>query len=212
MIKVAIVEDRKDTLKSLEKLIGTSVDMLVTGTYSDGEDALNGILYKVPDIVLMDIDLPRMDGIECMMRLKQHRPKLLFLMFTVFEEDEKIFEALKAGADGYIIKKDPMGKILGAIREVKEQGAPMSRKIAKRILYSFREPVEAFEKSIESLSENEIEILEKLSKGFTYNQIASALEIKENAIKQRIHRIYKKLEVNNKIAAINKYLDQNMKE
>lgn len=208
MIRLAIVEDREETLHNLKKIIDTAPDIKVVGAYTNAEDAIGGILLTRPEVVVMDIDLPKMSGIECMMRLRQERPEILFLMFTVFEEDDKIMEALKAGADGYIIKRDSVKKIMEGIRDVTQQGAPMSRSIAKKVLMSFRESATKPKDPFERLTVEENEILEKLANGRLYKHIAADLEISENAIKQRIRRIYQKLAVKNKAEAIRKYLDR----
>jgi len=158
----------------------------------------------VPEVVIMDIGLPGMSGIEGVIRLKEKYPHINFLMFTIFADDH-VFEALKAGADGYILKREAPEKILQAIREVKDGGAPMSRTIARKVLDSFR-PKKKNKAIIESLTPRQIEILELLDTGLSYKLIADQLEIAEGTVKQHIHHIYRKLQVNNRTEAINKYL------
>lgn len=209
MITVAIVEDRKDVLDNLTKIVNSAPDMGVVGSYENSDSAIGGILLNRPQVVIMDIDLGplSMNGIQCLEILKKDREEILFLMYTQFGEDKKLFEALELGASGYILKRDPIRKILENIRDVSQQGAPMSRSIAKRVLDSFRKEVKTKENElVEGLNETELKIIEGIRHGMTYRQIAGELDSTENAIKQRIHRIYKKLQVRNKVEAINLYL------
>lgn len=210
MIQVGIVEDietiRQRLCNQIDRLAGQ--EMRCSGAYASGEEALGGILLKRPDIVIMDIGLPAMSGIECMFRLKTNKlANTKFIMFTIFEDDEQVFESLKAGADGYILKREPVPKIIQAIREVYAGGAPMSPSIARKVLESFRK-TEKQNQLIEILSPRQHEILEQLSKGYFYKEIAADLDITLGTLKQHIHQIYKKLQVNNRTEAINKYLDR----
>ncbi|MEJ7770126.1 MAG: response regulator transcription factor, partial [Chitinophagaceae bacterium] len=162
-----------------------------------------------PQVVLMDINLGGISGIECVRRLKPLHPDILFMMCTVYEEDEKIFEALSAGANGYILKKTSPNKLLEAIRELNEGGAPMSSQIARKVVAAFRNksiPEESSPSaSINLLSNREKEILEWLAKGMLYKEIAGQLFISPETVRKHVYHIYEKLHVNNRIEAVNKY-------
>lgn len=204
-IKISIVEDLYDVRATLASRINAAPDLECIHSFGSAEDVLAGITPGVvPDVVIMDIGLPGMSGVECVVRLKEKYPDIKFLMFTIFEDDN-VFEALKAGADGYILKREAPEKILQAIREVHDGDAPMSRIIARKVLDSFR-PVKKNNALIESLTPRQIDILELLATGLPYKLIADQLDIAEGTVKQHIHHIYRKLQVNNRTEAINKYL------
>lgn len=204
MIKVSIVEDLEEVRQNLSNQIDRLPDMQLVGSYSNSEDAIRGVLLHPPDVVLMDIGLPKMNGIRGMFYIKEKHEAIRFLMFTVFQDDDNVFEALKVGADGYILKKEPTKRIFDAIREVMQGGAPMSRNIAKKVLHSFRIH-EKKNNLVKSLTVRQKEILDQLSKGLYYKEIGRNLGITEGTVKQHIHIIYKKLQVNNRIDAINAY-------
>jgi len=208
MIKICIVEDIVEIRNTLLEHFNEVLDLNCLGAYGSAEEALPNILLKKPDLVVMDIGLPEASGIECMTQIKYRYPKIKFLMFTIFDNDENIFHALRAGADGYILKRDSMPRIIAALREVMQGGAPMSRSIAKRVLTSFRieQPKQA---PVEILTDRQVEILQLISKGLPYKLIADQLYLTEGTIKQHIHRIYKKLHVNNRTEATNKYFNRN---
>lgn len=203
IIRVSLVEDIEEVRISLKNQILQAEGMTCIGDYADGETALDALLLEETDIVVMDIGLPGMSGIECMLRVKQQRADLRFLAFTVFDNDEHVFEALKAGADGYILKRDPMEKTLQAIEELYAGGSPMSRSVALKVLQSFRPPQRKNADKI--LTTRETEILETLSKGLFYKEIASLLFISEGTVKQHVNHIYQKLQAQNRTEAINKY-------
>ncbi|MFK8010376.1 MAG: response regulator [Saprospiraceae bacterium] len=204
MIRIIIVEDIDEIRNTIKEHLQSVTDFECVKVFANAEDALGGILISKPDVVLMDIGLPRMSGIECMLKVKQQYAEIKFLMFTVFEEDEKVFDALKAGADGYILKRESIQKIIDSIRELSNGGAPMSKSIALKILKSFRK--ETPKKLDVKLTNRQEVILDSLSRGLPYKLIAAQLSITIGTVKQHIHQIYKKLEVNNKTEAINKYL------
>lgn len=203
IIRVSLVEDAEEVRLSLKNHILQTAGMTCAGDYADGESALAALLYEETDIVIMDIGLPGISGIECMFRVKQQRPDLRFLMLTVFDNDEQVFEALKAGADGYLLKRDPIEKILQAIRELYEGGSPMSRAVALKVLQSFRPPLR--KNTGNPLTARETEILENLSTGLLYKEIAARLFISEGTVKQHVNHIYQKLQAQNRTEAINKY-------
>jgi DNA-binding NarL/FixJ family response regulator len=209
-ITVCIVDDNKDIRSALEQIIIMSDGYRLLGSFSSAEEAIEKIPALSPQVVLMDINLGGMSGIECVRQLKPMHPDTLYMMCTVYEEDEKIFEALSAGANGYILKKTAPGKLLEAIKELSEGGAPMSSQIARKVVTAFRGkaiadgPVQE-EKSINLLSSREREILEHLSKGLLYKEIANNLFISPETVRKHVYHIYEKLHVNNRVEAVNKY-------
>ncbi len=209
-ITVCIVDDNKDIRSALEQIIIMSEGYRLLGSFPSAEEAIEKIPALSPQVVLMDINLGGMSGIECVRQLKPMHPDILYMMCTVYEEDEKIFEALSAGANGYILKKTAPGKLLEAIKELSEGGAPMSSQIARKVVAAFRGktvsegPVQE-EKSINILSGREKEILEHLSKGLLYKEIANNLFISPETVRKHVYHIYEKLHVNNRVEAVNKY-------
>ncbi len=203
-IRISIVEDTEHIMNALKSEILEIEDILLVSTYTNAEDALKKLVREKPNVVIMDIGLPQMQGTECMMRILKKVPEMSFLMFTVYESSEHVFDSLKAGASGYILKREGAEGVIEGVREVIAGGAPMSRTIAKRVLKSFQPE----KRLIENISQREREILNLLSKGFLYKEIADKLTppIKIGTVKQHIHRIYQKLQVNNRTEAIKKYL------
>jgi DNA-binding NarL/FixJ family response regulator len=200
------VDDNNDIRSALEEIIKIADGYKLLACYSSGEEALKKIPILHPDVVLMDINLGGMSGIECVRRLKPEHPEILYMMCTVYEEDEKIFEALSAGANGYILKKTTPPKLLDAIRELNEGGAPMSSQIARKVVTAFQsKPVSPEASSLSVLSNREKEILELLSKGMLYKEIAAQLFISQETVRKHVYHIYEKLHVNNRVEAVNKY-------
>lgn len=215
-IKICIVDDNKDIRTALEQIILMSENYLLQGSFSCAEDAIIGIPPLEPHVVLMDINLGEgFNGIECVKHLKALHPNILFMMCTVYEDDEKIFEALTAGASGYILKKTAPHKLLEAIKELYEGGAPMSSQIARKVVVAFQqrtmETVEAKDaEALKVLSTREKEILELLARGLLYKEIAAQLFISPETVRKHVYHIYEKLHVNNKVEAINKYYGRGM--
>jgi DNA-binding NarL/FixJ family response regulator len=204
VIAVSIVEDIQDIRESLQQLIEASDNFLCLSAYSNAEDAVKDLPAVKPDIVLMDINLPGMNGIECIRRVKTVCPQLQFMMFTIYEDSEQVFDALAAGASGYLLKKTPRDKILPSIQELYEGGSPMSTQIARKVVAYFQKEKEASNNQAQ-LSAREIEVLELLSKGFVYKEIAVRLNIATGTVRQHIHKIYEKLHVQNRTEALNKF-------
>jgi len=205
-ISVCIVDDNNDIRSALEEIIKLADGYKLLASFSSGEEALKKIPIFHPDVVLMDINLGGMSGIECVRRLKPEHPEILYMMCTVYEEDEKIFEALSAGANGYILKKTTPPKLIEAIRELNEGGAPMSSQIARKVVTAFQsKPVSTESSLISVLSNREKEILELLSKGMLYKEIAAQLFISQETVRKHVYHIYEKLHVNNRVEAVNKY-------
>ena len=206
-IPVAIVEDNNDIRQALEQIISTADGYTLAGSCINGEEALNKIPSLNAAVVLMDINLGGINGIECVRILKELYPALLFMMCTVYDDDEKIFEALRAGASGYVLKKTTPDKLLSAITELYEGGAPMSSQIASKVVATFKNrPVAAPQNdSLDVLSKREKEILQALSKGLLYKEIGELLFISPQTVRKHVYHIYEKIHVNNRIEAVNKF-------
>ncbi|AXY77585.1 DNA-binding response regulator [Paraflavitalea soli] len=210
-ISICIVDDNKDIRSALEQIVLMSDGYQLLGSFGSAEEALQQIPLLKPDIALMDINLGEGEsGIDCVRHLKAEYPEILFMMCTVYEDDEKIFEALTAGASGYILKKTAPHKLLEAIRELQEGGAPMSSQIARKVVTAFQhnKPLEkgtAESSALSVLSNREKEILELLAKGMLYKEIAASLFISQETVRKHVYHIYEKLHVNNRVEAINKY-------
>jgi DNA-binding NarL/FixJ family response regulator len=213
-ISVCIVDDNKDIRSALEQIILMADGYTLAGSFADAEEALQKIPLVKPNVVLMDINLgDGENGIDCVRQLKPLYPEILFMMCTIYEEDEKIFEALKAGANGYILKKTAPGKLLDALRELYEGGAPMSSQIARKVVNAFQvgaatadtSAASAATRTISILSNRENEILELLAQGMLYKEIAGRLFISQETVRKHVYHIYEKLHVNNRVEAINKF-------
>jgi DNA-binding NarL/FixJ family response regulator len=204
MIAVSIVEDIADIRESLKRLLEASPDFLCLSVYADAETALKGLPEVMPDVVLMDINLPGMSGIDCIKKIKAICPRMLFMMFTIYEDSDQVFDALSAGASGYLLKKTPRDEILPAIKELYEGGSPMSTHIARKVVTYFQNRKEQQAKAA-ALSPRETDVLELLSKGFLYKEIAERLNLTTGTVRQHIHHIYEKLHVQNRTEAINKF-------
>jgi DNA-binding NarL/FixJ family response regulator len=178
------------------------------GTIGTAEEAISQIPRIKPDVVLMDINLGSSEsGIDCVRALKPKVPATNFMMCTVYEEDEKIFEALSAGASGYILKKTAPGKLLESIRELYQGGAPMSSLIARKVVAAFQNKPGTTDlpEELDQLTNREKEILEQLSKGLMYKEIAGQLFLSPETVRKHVYHIYEKLHVNNRVEAVNKY-------
>lgn len=206
-ISVAIVEDNNDIRNALEQIIDMADGYKLAGSCVNGEEALANLTQLMPQVVLMDINLGGINGIEVVRKIKEESPDILFMMCTVYEENEKIFEALNAGASGYILKKTAPDKLLDAIKELYEGGAPMSSQIARKVVTIFQSKSfpSLSNDSLESLSKREKEILEMLSKGLLYKELADQLFISPQTVRKHVYHIYEKLHVGNRVEAVNKF-------
>jgi len=202
-ITVSIVEDIDEIRNALRVLINGSPGFECVHVFADAEEALQNMSSHDIDIVLMDIGLPGMDGIECMKTLKPEMPKAQFMMCTVYDDDDHIFNALKSGASGYILKRTSPAQILEAIQDLHEGGSPMSSEIARRVVDSMQKSKKRSE-ATEMLTDREKEILDFLAKGFLYKEIAAELSVSKETVKKHIHNIYDKLHVQNRTEALNK--------
>ncbi len=204
MKKVFIVEDDKELRESFEHIVSNSKEYAVSGAYESAEDALSQVLYKKPDYILLDINLPGIDGIKAIDQFKNKLKSVEVIIVTVFEDHDYVFEALKAGASGYITKSNNYLEILHSLDEVASGGAPMSSKIAKMVINNFQLARES------PLSKREQSILQLLSDGKTYSQISEKLFISKDTTKSHIRNIYQKLQVHSKSEAIDKGKDQRL--
>lgn len=202
-ISIGIVEDLDEVRDGLSQFISLNSEFNVTGSFRTAEEALVGIPALKPDIVIMDINLPGMNGIECIRQIKDKTPGTQFMMFTVYENDEKVFEALKAGASGYLLKNTGLVQLITAIKELHEGGSPMSSNIARKLVSIFHVQ-EVARPPISSLSPRENEVLQLLADGLLYKEIAEQLCISIATVRQHIHKIYDKLHVQNRTEALNK--------
>ncbi len=206
MIRVAVVEDDEKNRNNLIMLLEQSHDFRCVGAYPAAEIALEDIPNKSPGIVLMDINLPGIDGIECTHKLKELMPKIIVVMLTVYEDTGKVFKALQAGAVGYLLKLTKPDEILNALKEVSEGGSPMSAIIARKVVQSFQSEKKKSIMEQNSLTPREEQVLKLLAKGFLYKEIASELSISPDTVHNHIRKIYEKLQVHSRTEAVVKYL------
>jgi len=203
IVTVSIVEDDRRTRESLTALLRGASGVRLLGAHPSGEAALSALPAEKPEVVLMDINLPGMSGIDCVARLKVQMPELRVLMLTTYEDSNLIFDSLRAGARGYILKNRPPAELLEAIQLVHEGGAPMSMRIARKVVTFFNElPGPAPES--ERLSEREAQVLAALAKGLLYKEIGTQLAISENTVRTYVKRIYEKLHVQSRTEAVAK--------
>ncbi len=201
MITICIIEDLIEIQKGLQSIIETDSRFRLLQSFENAEDAIAQLPLLNPDIVLTDINLPNKSGIDCITEIKAKIPNSQFIMFTIYEDNDQVFEALKAGANGYILKNTSPEKIIEALVELNDGGSPMSPKIARKVLSSFNI---SNNNVCELISKRELEVLELLSKGFLYKEIADKLNIAISTVKRHLNHIYAKLQVQNKTEAVNK--------
>lgn len=207
MKKVAIIEDRREIADSIGRAVNRDKGLKLTGVYYSAEEALAVLAADRPDLILMDIGLPKMDGIECLVKTKDMLPACAVLMFTVFDTEDKLFDALRFGADGYILKKEGIIGAMRAINELAAGGAPMSREMARKVLSSMRATkTPSTHRAIDQLTPRQGDILREVADGKSNREIAEALSLTEGTIKQHVHAIYRTMQVANRVEAVNLYL------
>jgi DNA-binding NarL/FixJ family response regulator len=204
-ITVAIVEDNADLRGTLARVINRAAGHQCVGQYGDAESALARLPKDKPRVVLMDINLPGMNGVECVRKLKQMLPETLVVMLTAYEDTENIFGSLEAGASGYLLKRSKSAEILEAIKDVVEGGSPMTAHIARKVVHSFQSKASS-PQATDNLAEREREVLDLLSQGFMYKEIADKLGISFETVRTYIRRIYEKLQVRSRTEAVAKAL------
>lgn len=205
-ITVAIVEDNRGTREGLVELLGRSQNLRCVGAYATGEEAVREIPTQQPRVVLMDINLPGMSGVECVARLKQTLPESQVLMLTTYEESDLIFASLRAGASGYLLKNMHPVELTQAVEQVHSGGAPMSMQIARKVVSHFQQ-IKQPASEMEKLTKRELEILTLLAKGYLYKEIGEQLGITLSTVRAHLHTIYEKLHVQSRTQAVLKFLE-----
>lgn len=203
-IQVCIVEDNSDLRFGMKMILDNCEDIQCIGDFPNAEEALTFMHQKKPDVVLMDINLPGMNGIEAIYNLKTLCPETQFLMITVLEDDDMIFKSLQAGATGYLLKKSSVSQIAQAVLDIHNGGSPMSPGIARKVLAAFQNRDVPGKPDYMNLSEREIEIVNLLAKGYRYKEIADLMCISQATVRTHIYNIYQKLHVQSRTDALNK--------
>jgi len=203
--RVCIVEDKSDLREGMNLMVEMSDHYELGGSYGNAEEAIREIPHAKPAVVLMDINLPGASGIQCVNALKNKFPQMLFLMCTAYEDTDKIFDSLKAGASGYILKTEGPRKIIEALDDMLAGGSPMSSSIARKVVASFTK-MGKDNALIETLSEREKMVLDQLAKGLIGKEVADVLDISWGTVRKHVQNIYKKLQVNTRVEAVNLYL------
>jgi DNA-binding NarL/FixJ family response regulator len=208
-IRVSIVEDNNRVRASLAKLIELSDGFKCVSEHSSGEEAVAALPKTKPEVILMDINLPGMNGVECVRQLKPLLPGVQIVMLTVYENTDLIFQALAAGATGYLLKQTPPAELLAAVREVHGGGSPMTGHIARKVVASFQQSGKSA-RDFENLTPREREVLDHLARGFLYKEIAEAMSISYDTVHTHIRKIYEKLHVRSRTEAVAKHLGRGM--
>lgn len=200
MITISIIEDQHDMRESLAACLGNAPGLRCVGTHATAEDGLQNIPKENPDVVLMDINLPGMSGIQCVSRLKKRMPKIQVLMLTTYDEGDLIFDSLRAGANGYLLKNMPQEELVEAVQQVHAGGAPMSLQIARKVINHFHQTGKPAS-DVAQLTVRELEILRLLSKGYMYKEIADHLAISMSTVRTHVSAVYEKLHVHSRTEA-----------
>ena len=204
-IQVALVEDDPEIRANLAHRVGRSPGFRLLRSYSDAESALADLPRHPPDVVLMDINLPGIDGVECVRQLKVKMPDVQFIMLTIYEDGNRLFKSLMAGASGYLLKRTPPDKLLVAIQEAHEGGAPMTPEVARRVVQHFQQ-IPQPSSDLQRLTPRETDVLEQLAKGFLYKEIEDNLGIGTGTLRGYIANVYEKLHVHSRTEAVVKFL------
>ncbi len=206
-ITVAIVEDEPELREQLSALVAGTADHVLSGAYPSGEDALQELPKAPPDVVIMDLNLPGISGIECTQALKELLPATQILVLTMFDDAERIFGALRAGASGYLLKRSAAAELIAALAQVQEGGSPISPQIARKVVQFFRgETAAATAPKPDELSDRERELLGLLARGRQYKEIADQLGISTDTVRSHIRRIYRKMHVHSRTEATYRFL------
>lgn len=206
-IKVSIVEDNRGTREGLKELLARARSLRCVGAHANAEEALRRLPAEHPDVVLMDINLPGMSGIDCVARLKEQFPKIQVLMLTTYEESDLIFDSLRSGASGYLLKNMAPAELVQAIEQVHAGGSPMSMQIARKVVTHFQQ-IKQPASDMEKLTRREQEILALLAKGYLYKEIADQVGVSLSTVRAHLHAVYEKLHVQSRTQAVVKFLGQ----
>jgi DNA-binding NarL/FixJ family response regulator len=207
-ITIAIVEDQPEMRESLTEWLGAAPGMRCVGAHATGEDALRRIPGENPDVVLMDIHLDGMSGIECVSRLKERMPQVQVLMLTTYDDGDLIFDSLRAGANGYLLKNMPQEELLQALQQVRAGGAPMSLQVARKVINYFHQTGKSSQE-LRQLTSRESEILRLLAKGYLYKEISDQLGISMSTVRTHVSAVYEKLHVHTRTEAAMKLAERN---
>ena len=207
-IKVAIVDDDEGIRTSLAALIRRAPDLRLVGDYANAETALQEIPKRSPNVVLMDINLPGINGVECVRQLKTTLPAVQFLMLTVYEDSDSLFNSFKAGARGYLLKRTASVRLLDAIRDVHAGGSPMTPHLARRVVEYLSKPPKGNtpDSPVSGLTPGEREFLDQLANGYAYKEIAGRMNISIDTVRSYVRTVYEKLHVHSRTEAVVKYL------
>ncbi|MEP7167965.1 MAG: response regulator transcription factor [Bacteroidota bacterium] len=207
MIRVIVYDDNRGRQEGLELYINETKDMRCVGTFENCSNVVEQVIELKPDVVLMDIDMPQVNGIEGLKLIRKHAPHIMIIMQTVFEEEEKIFDAVRSGANGYFLKKTSPDRLIEGIRDVMDGGAPMTASVARKVLEVFQQQSPSGEKPQFDLTVRELEILSYLVKGLSYKMIAAACNITWHTVNFHCKKIYEKLHVHSATEAVAKALE-----
>jgi DNA-binding NarL/FixJ family response regulator len=206
-IGIAIVEDQREMRESLAEWLGNAPGLRCVGAHATAEEALRRLPAENPDVVLMDINLPGMSGVQCVSRLKQLLPTVQVLMLTTYDDGDLIFDSLRAGANGYLLKNMRQEELVAAVQQVQAGGAPMSLQIARKVINYFH-PAGKPAKELQQLTGREHEILRLLAKGYLYKEIADHLGVRMSTVRTHISAVYEKLHVHSRTEAAMKLVER----
>lgn len=204
-IKVALVEDNGGIRESLERLFSTTDDIALASVFTDGESAVAGMASAAPDVALVDINLPGISGIDVIRQMKVRLPHVQFMVLTVYDDPTRIFQALAAGATGYLLKHEDPAELISAVHDLYRGGSPMSGSVARRVVLSFHQMGDSTDAQ-ENLTPREAEILQLLAEGYLYKEIAEKLSIGNETVRTHVRHIYDKLHVRTRTEAVIKHL------
>ena len=204
-IKVALVEDNGGIRESLERLFSTTDDIALASVFTDGESAVAGMASAAPDVALVDINLPGISGIDVIRQMKVRLPHVQFMVLTVYDDPTRIFQALAAGATGYLLKHEDPAELISAVHDLYRGGSPMSGSVARRVVLSFHQMGDSTDAQ-ENLTPREVEILQLLAEGYLYKEIAEKLSIGNETVRTHVRHIYDKLHVRTRTEAVIKHL------
>jgi DNA-binding NarL/FixJ family response regulator len=209
MIRIVLFEDNRDYVESLTDVIGDAGDMKLVGTFDNCKDAVRKALPLQPNVILMDIDMPQANGLVGLREIRRENEKVCILMFTVFDDNDNVFQAVCDGATGYLLKDTPAEKLLQSIREAHQGGSPMTPTVARKVLHLFSQPFKHI-RDFKELTAREHDVLSLMVRGLSYKMVAAELDISEDTVRSHVKNIFSKLHVNSKSEAVAKALQNKM--